>query len=332
MKRMFFWTMALSGLASGTAYFSVQHELLGANSVWIESKARYGPSQALEVSPPENAVPAPVALEEQEESGEDAGGATGEKGEGEAGPDPESRPEPWAQKDEDAGDAKAPAKETDPRFPPAGEPVGLENYLLETRKTYVVQPGDTLSGIGKAHLVPYPLLAKINGLEGTCIHAGAPLAVVEGPFHVLVKRNEKRLHLYCGGVLVETWPVAVGRPGYETKLGEFRVRTKMDKPDWTDPANRRVVPFGDPENPLGTRWIGFAEGLGIHGTWEPESMGREASHGCIRMRNEDVEVLFDLLVRGESVVKIVAEAAAPEAEEISPGGEKEVESAPPVDD
>jgi len=138
--------------------------------------------------------------------------------------------------------------------------------------------------------------------------------VIRGPFHVRVFRNRKILRLSCGEVQVEEYPVAVGKPGHETVLGSFHVRTKMSEPPWTDPDTREVVPFGTMKNPLGTRWIGFADGLGIHGTWEPECVGHAASRGCIRMRNQDVEELFDFLVRRESKVEIVDDLG-PEAEE-----------------
>jgi LysM repeat protein len=170
---------------------------------------------------------------------------------------------------------------------------------------YVVQAGDTLSGIGKAFKVPYPLLANINGIEGSVIGAGSTLRVVQGPFHILVLRGTRKLRLYCRGTWVREYTVAVGKTGNETVLGEFLVRTKMQNPAWTNPDTKEVVPFGDKGNPLGTRWIGVTDGIGIHGTWEPESLGKAASRGCIRMRNADVEEVFALVVRGASVVKIV---------------------------
>ncbi len=68
------------------------------------------------------------------------------------------------------------------------------------------------------------------------------------------------------------------------------------------------VPFGDPKNPLGTRWIawftpeGKKSSLGFHGTNEPQSMGGAVSEGCIRMRNHEVEVLFEILPRGSRIL------------------------------
>jgi lipoprotein-anchoring transpeptidase ErfK/SrfK len=68
-----------------------------------------------------------------------------------------------------------------------------------------------------------------------------------------------------------------------------------------------VPPSDHKNNPLGTRWIpieGAGKDYGIHGTWEPDSIGKESSKGCIRMRNEDVQWLFDLIVAGESKITI----------------------------
>ena len=63
-----------------------------------------------------------------------------------------------------------------------------------------------------------------------------------------------------------------------------------------------MIESGSPENSLGTRWLGFdKKGYGIHGTVEPETIGQQVSQGCVRMLNEDVEELYDLLPRGTRV-------------------------------
>ncbi|MFQ5787157.1 MAG: L,D-transpeptidase, partial [Thermodesulfobacteriota bacterium] len=68
-----------------------------------------------------------------------------------------------------------------------------------------------------------------------------------------------------------------------------------------------IYQFGDPKNVLGTRWIGFEDkeglyGYGIHGTTEPDSIGKEMSNGCIRLTNEDVEELFNYVKAKTKVV------------------------------
>jgi len=69
------------------------------------------------------------------------------------------------------------------------------------------------------------------------------------------------------------------------------------------PKGRAPVPFGDPENPLGTRWIAWdgSNSLGYHGTSEEDRIGEAASDGCIRLRNQDVEVLFEILPKGSPI-------------------------------
>ena len=74
---------------------------------------------------------------------------------------------------------------------------------------------------------------------------------------------------------------------------------------WFRPG-KDPIPFGDPENPLGTRWMAWNEddkgtSLGFHGTTDPEGVGGRVSKGCVRMRNADVELLYDVLPRGAVV-------------------------------
>ena len=88
------------------------------------------------------------------------------------------------------------------------------------------------------------------------------------------------------------------------QTGELIVEVKQENPDWYSQGRR--VPFGDPENVLGTRWMGFedspgAMGYGIHGTDAPESIGKDESMGCVRMRNHEVEELFEVVPRGTVV-------------------------------
>jgi lipoprotein-anchoring transpeptidase ErfK/SrfK len=116
------------------------------------------------------------------------------------------------------------------------------------------------------------------------------------------------------------FPVAVGRPGWETPVGQFRVIELVADPIWEHPATGARVPPG-PDNPLGSRWIGFhrdcrgrsgfngvevltVEGCvssGFHGTPQRESVGRAVSHGCVRLFDEHVRELFELVQMGTPV-------------------------------
>jgi lipoprotein-anchoring transpeptidase ErfK/SrfK len=116
---------------------------------------------------------------------------------------------------------------------------------------------------------------------------------------IVVNIPDRRLMLIEGGEVVKTYAVAVGTPATPTPSGTFQVVTRVTNPAWYRPG--KVVPPG-PSNRLGPRWIGLSrKGYGIHGTDSPRSIGRAKSHGCVRMRNADVEELFELVQVGDVV-------------------------------
>jgi len=168
---------------------------------------------------------------------------------------------------------------------------------------YTVQPSDRkgLSAIAKRLDTTYPLIMRINGKKNTMIRVGERLKVIPSPFDVLVKKKDFVLDVYLKGSFVKRYRVGLGNGG-STPAGEFKVINKLVKPSWYRPGGE--VPYGSPENPLGTRWIGFSGAYGIHGTWEPGSIGKRYSRGCVRMLNADVEELYDLLVVGKSKVTV----------------------------
>ncbi len=127
---------------------------------------------------------------------------------------------------------------------------------------------------------------------------------------IVVRVNRNELELYDGFDLVKTWDVATAKPGFTTPTGDWRIWDKRENPAWYNPALDSwgaalpaVVP-GGPGNPMGTRAIYIdAPGLiRIHGTTDPSSVGRYASHGCIRMLNEEVEDLFERISVGAHVI------------------------------
>jgi len=177
----------------------------------------------------------------------------------------------------------------------------------------VVQPGDSLISVRKRAVAADPNLvvctgqiARANQLDGEVIHPGAKLRIPLDPVSVLVDLDAHWAFYMAGDEVVAAWPVGVGKESSATRVGTFTVGEKTKEPMWF-PQGRKPVPYGDPENPLGTRWIAWndREGnttrLGFHGTNEPDSIGRDASLGCIRMRTADVEELFEVLPRGATV-------------------------------
>lgn len=119
---------------------------------------------------------------------------------------------------------------------------------------------------------------------------------------IVVNVPSRTLELYAENSLLKKYPVAVGKLSTPTPLGTYSIVQKEINPLWYPPSRSLVVPSG-PENPLGYRWIGFAPLYGIHGTNMPEQIGAAASNGCVRMYEQDVEELFEMVTTGV-IVKI----------------------------
>jgi lipoprotein-anchoring transpeptidase ErfK/SrfK len=165
---------------------------------------------------------------------------------------------------------------------------------------YVIQPGDQLRTIAKQYSVPWEYLAKLNQLDPRRIRSGQKLKVLKGPFSAVVDLGAFELTVHAHGYYVRRYLVGIGEDG-RSPVGRFTVLNKVVDPQYTDP-NGRVIASDDPNNPLGERWIDIGDGFGIHGTIDPESIGKAESRGCVRMHNSDVEELFDLLEIGSEVL------------------------------
>lgn len=179
---------------------------------------------------------------------------------------------------------------------------------------YQVRQDDLLTRIGQVNRVPWELLAQINGIANPrSLRIGQTLKVVRGPFHAFVSLSEFRMDIYLQGTYVRSFPVGLARPGKRTPVGTWLVKDRVRNAAWTDPDSGRTLKPGDPDYPLGPIWMPL-EGLsgdalgqgsyGIHGTNEPDSIGTASSMGCVRLRNEDAETVFNLLMPGHSRVVI----------------------------
>ena len=116
---------------------------------------------------------------------------------------------------------------------------------------------------------------------------------------VLVSLVDRKLAVVDNGVVVATFEVAVGADVSPSPTGEFKIVNRVSNPTYYHRGT--VIPTGK-DNPVGTRWVGLSlKGYGIHGTNAPRSIGRAASHGCIRLRNRDMERLFTMLKVGDAV-------------------------------
>jgi L,D-transpeptidase ErfK/SrfK len=120
---------------------------------------------------------------------------------------------------------------------------------------------------------------------------------------LIVSIPDRKIVLMEDGRVVKVYPIAVGKNSTPSPNGNFHIASRVAKPTWYKPG-KTVGP--GPANPLGTRWMGLGfKGYGIHGTNMPNSIGQAASHGCIRMRNHDVEELFELVQVGDPVDLVI---------------------------
>ena len=121
---------------------------------------------------------------------------------------------------------------------------------------------------------------------------------------IVVSLEDRKLALLEEGHIKKLYTVAVGKPSTPSPEGEFIIERRAKNPVYHH-AGKTVQP--GPGNPVGTRWMGLSKpGYGIHGTNEPKSIGKAASHGCIRMAQADLEEFYELVAAGDAV-RIVGE-------------------------
>ena len=126
---------------------------------------------------------------------------------------------------------------------------------------------------------------------------------------ITIDRDHFRLRLFKRLRFARAYPIAVGMAGLETPPGIYHVQDKQVDPAWHVPNSPwagslagQTIPGGSPDNPLKARWMGLANGVGIHGTAEDWSIGTRASHGCIRMHVSDVVQLYERVPLGTTVL------------------------------
>ncbi|NDJ16758.1 L,D-transpeptidase family protein [Myxacorys almedinensis A] len=122
---------------------------------------------------------------------------------------------------------------------------------------------------------------------------------------LVVDLSDRKVYFYKNEILKKSYPVAIGQEGWETPTGSFKVFQKYENPVWQHPITGEVIPPGD-RNPLGKWWLGFHNHsnllIGFHGTPHESLLGEAVSHGCLRMRNADIETLAQHIELGTLVI------------------------------
>jgi lipoprotein-anchoring transpeptidase ErfK/SrfK len=209
---------------------------------------------------------------------------------------------------------------------------GVEGFVRRTSREVRIEPRDATIGmgengdlifreakagsaldVGRAERLLSRALADGSTKVRLSVHRVAPKVTSRTMLPTIVVHvDTNRLDLFDGFEVARSWDVATAKPGWITPVGEWSLYQKRENPTWYNPALDTwgaglpaVVP-GGPANPMGTRALYItAPGLiRIHGTTSPDSIGRYASHGCIRMHNADVEELYELVPVGAKVIII----------------------------
>lgn len=169
---------------------------------------------------------------------------------------------------------------------------------------YQVQPGDSLGKLSRQYNTTKELIKRSNGLKSDVIRVGENLRIWKAPFSVLVNKSQNILILKSGDEVIKIYHVSTGKDSKDnaTPVGTFKIATKIANPVWFKSGGKPIPPES-PENELGSRWMGFDldPHYGIHGTIHPEVVGENATAGCVRLKNPDVEELFDLLPVGTKI-------------------------------
>ena len=166
---------------------------------------------------------------------------------------------------------------------------------------YTIQSGDTLGGLARRFGTTIELIQRGNRLSGPMIRVGDRLRILQADFSIEVSKSRNDLVLKINDRFFKRYRVGTGE--YErTPEGEFKITERIAQPTWWR-QDGRAIPYGTTNNVLGTHWLSIdVPGYGLHGTWEPDSIGYQSSAGCVRLLNEDIEELYTLLPVGVPVL------------------------------
>jgi len=180
----------------------------------------------------------------------------------------------------------------------------FSDYPFPDKKVnYHVQANDGLRKIAMKHNTSVEAIQRSNNmkLSDFNVQLGKTFNIYVGKWEIVISKSRRKLYLFDNKKLFKVYDVGIGKQD-RTPTGIFKTGGKRKNPDWYSPNGK--IPFGEPGNVLGTRWIRLlpngktsrqVSGLGIHGTWVPESIGKAESNGCLRLLNKNVEELFAII-------------------------------------
>jgi L,D-transpeptidase-like protein len=190
---------------------------------------------------------------------------------------------------------------------PLAQTLGHQAASFMEYDNYTVEPGGSMYVVRnkfrkEGRRLNYRWIADFNDKSSYSLREGEPLKIPKQTLSLVAWRGARLSVVYAGEFPVRIYPVSMGKAGEPTPLGRFTLNICEEKPVYY-PSGKASVPYGNPDNPLGERWMGFKEkpSYGLHGTNSESTIGSFESGGCIRLHNADVIELFDLLPAGAPV-------------------------------
>ncbi|MGB2630469.1 MAG: L,D-transpeptidase family protein [Candidatus Omnitrophota bacterium] len=175
----------------------------------------------------------------------------------------------------------------------------LSPEISEDSVEYEVQRGDSLFNIAKKFNTTVELIKKMNDLKNDTIKPGQKLKINIARFYIIVDKSDNILTLEKDGKPFKAYVVSTGKDN-STPVGIFKIEEKMVKPVWYKVG--AVVSPDSEKYELGERWMGLSvTGYGIHGTSDESTIGKQITQGCVRMRNNEVVELYEIVPSGTEV-------------------------------
>jgi lipoprotein-anchoring transpeptidase ErfK/SrfK len=164
---------------------------------------------------------------------------------------------------------------------------------------HTVVAGDTLGKLATQYNCPIALIKRANHLSSDTIRIGTRLRIYRPDFALVANKTANTLTVTDRGKFFKRYRIGTGEFS-KTPVGQFKIVNRQEKPTWY--RGDKEIPYGDPENVLGTHWLGLdIPGYGIHGTWDDSVIGKQSTAGCLRLTNQDIAELYSMLPLGTPV-------------------------------
>ena len=168
-------------------------------------------------------------------------------------------------------------------------------------EVYTIKRGDSIWKLERALKVPGDLIVGINKLKPSALTVGQQIKVPRLDIAISIEKPQRMLVVRNNGTFLKKYQVGINQNDSRVPAGDFTISSKYEKGyEFVDPDTNTTFKAGDPANPLGTRFLQLRRDMGIHGTNDPDSIGKYIAKGYIAMRNEDIEELYTIVRAGGS--------------------------------